>query len=122
MKWIAWPDLVDVLGRPAAHDLCATHGGISTYLPARANRNHPWCKIIGETGMTLLCAYAGGTYVCVPNRRRSPAIKRRIIELLTEGASPEEIARDCECTERYVFAVAARTQSNQRLMPLPGLG
>jgi transposase-like protein len=72
--------------------------------------------------LTLLCAYAGGTYVCVPNRRRSPAIKRRIIELLTEGASPEEIARDCECTERYVFAVAARTQSNQRLMPLPGLG
>ena len=121
MRWISWPDLVEVIGRPAATDLCTKHGGISTYLPVRADRDHPWCRVLGVQAMTLLCAYAGGNRVSIPNRRRAQAVKRRIHEMLDDHASIEDIARECEVTDRYVMAVAAARQIRTTQRTLPGL-
>lgn len=109
--WVSEPELEDVVGREATRLLCATYGGIATYVPVAPQAEHPLARLMGMRALEALCARYGGQSIVTPNGRRKAA-RKLIPALRKRGMQAQEIALECGVTERYVRLVLAEQQAS----------
>jgi len=104
--WISIDELIAMIGEDRAQALSAAMGGKRIYVPAKPGKTHRLAAVIGFDGMALLCVECGGMSLAIPKSIRK-LVKGKIIELLHQGKSREEIARECGVSSRYVWYLAS---------------
>ena len=102
--WLSAPALVDLIGEEAAIRLCQEYGGLRIYITKRPESSK-LVPTIGGVAAESLCAAFGGEEIMLPSLIRRPHIKEKIIVMLEAGASLSMVARECNCTQRYVHYV-----------------
>ena len=118
-RWISFPELEGVIGKIEAEALCRAFGGLSKYLPRKPGAEHPFAPIIGMRALETLAAFTGGWHLALPNLRRPEAEKTRILGMLDDGRTHQEIAEECKVSERWVRHLAARKREVQGQKRLP---
>ena len=93
-----------IMGREAGHMFVYGWGGKLWYVPKRPSRVMLHC--LGEPGAWGLCKHCGGENVSIPSDLlQPPSLKSRIIPMLEEGLSHNEIAEALNCHWRHVALV-----------------
>lgn len=90
---VSWPDLVKMLGKDGAKDLCNAHGGLPLYVPKRPNDGLLFT--LGEVAAMELCKHYGGSEIIpVMGPSDVPTKKEMAIQLLSLGMSELEAAKE----------------------------
>lgn len=109
------PDTLDyyaeVADRAAAFKLAEEYGGTRVYLPEPdgLEDDHHLVRSLGRHDALILCKELGPGEIHVPlgpsaRRKLGPQIRKRLV---SGGMTAAQIARDVNCTERWVYAVKA---------------
>lgn len=109
--------LVQLLGQGDALVLCREYGGQRLYVPQKMNAANDIVRRVGQKAANTLAAEFGGTSIEIPRGTAITARKRRQIimrKLFTSSAN--EIAREADCTARWVKEIRAkvREEDNSR--------
>lgn len=90
---VSWPDLVRILGKPGAKDLCNAYGGLPLYVPKRPNE--VLLFTLGEEAALELCKHYGGSEI-IPVMGPSDVLtkKEMAIQLLSLGMTELEAAKE----------------------------
>ena len=104
--WISAAELTDLIGKDNARLLGQCFGGVGHYIPTEATARHPFAQIIGMDALRGLCAAYGGEYVNLPNYKKAKVKKNDMLQRLEAGASPRDVAKMFETTERYAQHLA----------------
>lgn len=116
-RWVSVDELMEIMGRETALVLCRTYGGIEVYIPAKPGPDHRLAPVVGMEALRALADYAGGWHVELPNLRRPKSAKEKILTMLDQGKTHEEIALECKVSTRWVRRLASmlRPQRQGRL-------
>lgn len=116
---VSWATLCDVVGREAAHALCAVFGGVDVYVPADPARGD-LPRIIGPEAMRDLAAYFGGNTIVLPNEvKKQRPVKADVIRMLQAGMSPREAAMRSGVTLAWAKRLKTKVCTPQRHLALP---
>lgn len=106
--WLPQARLIEIVGEAAAQTLLSTFGGLAVYVGKTPSPALVAAFGGDEAAARALCRECPSMDVLLPSAMvRLPAKKERIIAMLEAGCSRPEIVRECQCTARYVQAVAA---------------
>ncbi|NLW81406.1 MAG: hypothetical protein GXY42_07000 [Desulfovibrionales bacterium] len=116
--WVSRPDLEDLIGPEAALALLTAFPGRRIYIPAKAT-SEKFTDIVGSVANEILSNEFRGYEVCLPNVVKPVTLKEKILPLLEAGLSLDDVARQCECTVRYVCMVRADMTFRRKPAPKP---
>lgn len=105
-----WPmglkKLAEVIGPKPTLDFVSHFGGLDKlHVPVDPDITHPWAQAIGIDNLRLLSEALGGERISIPRGAFLSMKKIAIMDLAERNWSPKAIAREVECTERYVQKV-----------------
>ncbi|WP_413206736.1 hypothetical protein [Rhodospirillum sp. A1_3_36] len=95
--------IAEVIGEDKAELLGRAIGGVETYIPVRAEADHPLAQVVGFADMEKLCAAFGAQRLDIPRGVYSRMVKAAIHQ--NPGLSNRQAALQLGCTERYVSMV-----------------
>ncbi len=114
---------VEIIGKVDTEKLLRERGGTEISIPKKAD-NSALSKIIGLEATNRLIKGFGDGKVVLPcgDYRGEAGRKKRAIEMLKEGKSPNEIALACDMHSRTVWKYKAemlKEETNSQQMGLP---
>jgi hypothetical protein len=110
--WLSEAKCIELFGEEKARDFLRHFGGSELHVPVRPTKNHPIAQVVRIIGMAVLCREYGGCRIDIPNPPRQEGKKARILELVEQGVSTPEIAKQAGVTTRYVRLIR-KTMSSQ---------
>lgn len=107
--------LVMAIGETAALKLVERYPGIAIKVPMRARPEHPLCDLLGPVAFAKLVQEAGKEVLLIPNFAVRKLRHQRVRQLLVEGKTRAEIARDLSYSERHVYNIIGKTVDERQL-------
>lgn len=107
-------ELAQVIGLPATLRLVEARGGTRIYVPEQATDDHWLVPLIGLPALQQLAATHAREYLELD--RAAAALRaardRHIVAQVQAGASTAKIALQCGLTQRQVFNILARADTD----------
>ena len=97
--------LVAAIGETATLKLVERYPGIAIKVPMRARPEHALYDILGAVAFGKLVQEAGKEVLLIPNFAVRKLRHQRVRQLLSEGKTRAEIARDLCYSERHVYNI-----------------
>lgn len=118
---VSWPDLVKIMGEPAALDMCVNYGGRPVYIGKRPSETLLFA--IGEPAALALCKEYGGLEIIPPiGPRNGPSNKEKAIKMLEAGMSQLDVAIALRCHIRTVEYAAQIVSGGKRRVDKKNVG
>lgn len=97
-------ELAAAIGGEATFRLVAVFGGGTLYVPEVASAEHPIAHVIGMPPFRHLVMAAGGETISVPAGDGFMCLRRmrRVVRLLADGQTVDEVAQLVGCSPRQV--------------------
>ena len=97
--------IAELCGFEVAQELVRVWGGIRVYIPISGKNSH--MDGLSDIAKERLCKYFPGDYFEVPKTLlNDPGETRRLaLQMAREGISVEEIAKNLEVTQRWIYKI-----------------
>lgn len=95
-------DIAELCGTQVMWKIWQNYAGGQIYVPQKYNKNHALSKILTEEELKLFIKYFGGMKEDVATQDVQNSKKSQINELVEKGMSTTEIAKEINCSQRWV--------------------
>jgi len=99
-------------GLEAERRMAEAFGGLRITVPRSAKPNFVLTKVVGQEVAAALCSLCGGEAILVPLGKwgEAAARRRKVLELVAEGHSANQIAARLKICTRTVFRIKRRAR------------
>lgn len=104
-------EISELIGDVEAEKFCKAFGGMRYYIP-KNNKEHKFKTVISNESFIKLCEGFGGEWIYIPNLRKNVDINIKVVEMLKQGHSLREVAKECHICVSHVSSYRRKIKNN----------